>query len=343
MNFSTKVRHRTQTILPVAVLFAAFMCINSCSNEKKQPDVSQVDVTLKADRLEFDLAAHTDDVSFLYNKYGSFFDLFIYKIVPMGTSDTTLLKSRLKDFVNDADIKNIYSDVRRLYSDFKLEDGQLTDAFRHYKYFFPGKIIPKVVTLISGFNYGIVAVDSVLGIGLDMYLGDSSRYYPSLQFPTYKIRKLRKEYIAADAMRSWLQTEWEEDVNQTDLLSSMIHQGKILYALNAMMPSSPDSIKTGYTAKQLKWCEDNEKNTWSFFVEHNLLFASDPGQVSKFVAEGPTTNGFPKESPGNIGMWIGWRIVSSYMNEFPKTTLLQLVNNYDYKKIFQDSKYKPRK
>src|SRR2546426_4763022 len=136
----------------------------------------------------------------------------------------------------------------------------MTDPIRHYKYYFPEKIIPKPITFISVFDYSIVATENVLGIGLQMYLGDTSRYYPSLQFPFFKIRKMRKEYIAADAMKSWLMTEWEEDPSQNDLLSQLIYRGKILYALNAMMPEAPDTVKTGYTKKQLEWCNENEKN-----------------------------------------------------------------------------------
>ena len=144
-------------------------------------------------------------------------------------------------------------------------------------------------------------------------------------------------------MKSWLQTEWEEDPNQADLLSQMMYEGKIQYALDAMMPDTPDSIKTGYTAKQLKWCAENEKEVWAFFIQHNMLFSSDQVQLSKYVGEGPTTNGFPKESPGNIGLWIGTRIINQFMKEFPETTLQQLLTNNDYKKMFRDSKYKPGK
>ena len=37
--------------------------------------------------------------------------------------------------------------------------------------------MPEVVAFVSGFNYSIVASDSSLGIGLDMYLGKEYEYY----------------------------------------------------------------------------------------------------------------------------------------------------------------------
>jgi hypothetical protein len=324
------------------VLCLSLMHILSCKPGKKA-DVSNISVSLSAQRFEEDLAAHHDNIAFLQNRYGSFFDLFVQQIVPFRFSDTTSLKPLLKDFVNDADIKNIYADARKIYSDFSAQEKKISEAFRYYKFYFPDKIIPELLTLISGFNYGVVAADSVLGIGLDMYLGDTSRYYPSLQFPSYKIKRLRQEYIATDAMKSWLQTEFPENANQVDLLSAMIYHGKILFALDALMPDAHDTLKTGYTGKQLSWCIDNEKNIWSFFIENNLLYSIDPGQVAKFIGEGPTTNGFPKESPGNLGQWLGWQIVSSYMQQHAEKSPADLLADYDYKKIFREAKYKPKK
>ena len=121
----------------------------------------------------------------------------------------------------------------------------------------------------------------------------------------------------------------------------MIYDGKILYFLNSIMPDTPDSITTGYTSVQLNWCGANEKNTWSFFIDQKMLFSSDQNQIAKFMNDGPTTNGFPKESPGAIGKWLGWRIVQAYMKKNPAGTLEQLMNNNDYKKILLESKYKP--
>jgi hypothetical protein len=342
MNSLAKLRLYSHILRTLGIVFLA-AGLFSCKPERKKVDVSQVDVNVSAQRFEEDLASHYSDFSYLSNKYGSFFTLFVKRLVPFHTDDTTALKHMLKNFVNDADIKNIYADSRKLYPDFTKENAQITDAFRHYKYYFPAKVIPQPITLITGFNYGIVAVDSVLGIGLDMYLGDTSRFYPGLQFSAYKIRRMRREYIAPDAMRGWLQSEWEQDAGQADFLSALIYQGKILYALDAMLPGVPDTIKTGYTTTQLKWCEQNEKDIWSFFVDHSLLYVSDQGQIAKYLGEGPTTNGFPKESPGNIGQWLGWKVIQSYMNTNSGVTLAQLLNDNDYKKIFNNSKYKPRK
>ena len=47
------------------------------------------------------------------------------------------------------------------------------------------------------------------------------------------------------------------------------------------------------------------------------------------------------ESPGRIGVWIGWQIVRSFMNN--NEVSLQQLMTLDAKEIFERSKYKPKK
>jgi hypothetical protein len=39
---------------------------------------------------------------------------------------------------------------------------------------------------------------------------------------------------------------------------NIISQGKLMYFVDAMLPDMHDSLKIGYTAAQLKWCQNNE-------------------------------------------------------------------------------------
>jgi hypothetical protein len=56
--------------------------------------------------------------------------------------------------------------------------------------------------------------------------------------------------------------------------------------------------------------------------------------------DGPFTNGFPRESPGHIGEWIGHRMVQAYLNEHPEVSFAELLAMDDPKVILQS--YKPR-
>jgi gliding motility-associated lipoprotein GldB len=327
----------------LAIIFYIAVFIVSCQSDHNKPDVSDIQVNVRAERLENDVAVNFQNIRFLSSKYRSFFELYTYQLLKIGTPDTVLLKSRLSDFVHDPDITNIYSDTKKLYADFSGIDAQMEEAFRYYKFYFPEKVVPAVITYISGFNYAVVCADSALGIGLDMYLGSDSKYYPSLQMPEYKIRKMQRAYIPADAMRGWAQSEWDQDPAQTDLISQVVYLGKVQYFLDRMLPDTPDSIRFGYTQKQLQWCMASEKSIWSFLVDNKLLFSTEASLTGKYVNDGPTTNGFPKESPGNIGSWLGFQIVKSYMEKHSGISLAQLMAENDCRKIFRDSNYKPAK
>jgi hypothetical protein len=279
----------------------------------------------------------------LRREYPKFFDLFCYQVIRVGNPDTNLLKARLTDFITNTEIDSLYGQVNVRYNEIAAIESDLNQAFELYRHYFPSKIQPQLLTFISGFVHSIVCADSVLGIGLDMYLGKESPYYQALQFPQYKIIHMTSDYMTADALRGWLETEWILPDNHTDLVSQMIYKGKILVALQKLFPEKNDSILTGYSNAQLEWCSKSEKNIWSFFIDHKLLFSNEQNHIMKYLSEGPTTNGFPKESPANIGQWIGYKIVSAYMQQHPEVTLNDLLNDTDYKKILNESGYKPGK
>ncbi|HPD53498.1 MAG TPA: gliding motility lipoprotein GldB, partial [Bacteroidia bacterium] len=72
-------------------------------------------------------------------------------------------------------------------------------------------------------------------------------------------------------------------------------------------------------------------------------FSADPNVLLKYAGEGPSTGGFPKESPGNIALYIGWRIVESYMERHPDVSIRQLLEEKDLNRVYQESGYKPHK
>jgi hypothetical protein len=202
--------------------------------------------------------------------------------------------------------------------------------------------VPQVVTFISGFNYAIIASDSTLGIGLDMYLGKDYEYYFMLRYPEYKRRNMVPKAIASDCIRGWLTSEYVND-SQESLVNQMIYYGKVLYAMDALFPSMNDFSKIGFTEEELLWCETNESNIWAFCIDNNLLYSTDPGEIIKYIGEAPFTAGFSKESPGRTGWWLGWQIVRAYMASHSEISIQELMAFDDEQKLLTASNYKPRR
>jgi hypothetical protein len=327
-----------------AVVLIALLFVG-CGDNRFQPDLSDVQVDVDFHRTEkvmfegaeFDYQTHLD----LHEKLGSFYKNYVEIILRAGYVDDSLTVNSIKLWMKDRDIKEIYSDVSKKYANTDDIKADLQNAFTYYSYYFPEKSVPKVATYISGFNYAIAASDSVLGIGLDMYLGSDYKFYSMIGFPQYKIQRMSKEFLVSDAVKSWIATEFDFDPIGKDLLSQIVHHGKVIYALDAVMPQTPLSIKLNYTEEQLNWCKSNEVNIWSHLLDNNLLFSTNSKEIMKFINEGPFTPGFPKESPSQVGIWIGYQIVREFMNRKGNVDLLDLMET-EADVILKQSKYKPK-
>lgn len=321
--------------------------IASCTSSNKfDLDVSETSVDVKIKRFDKDLVALNanstpEEILDFKLKYGAFGELFVKNIINTGPIDTAISPA-LEAFINDQDIVNVYEECQLAYPNLNDIEAQLSDAFARYSYYFKGAKVPEVIAFVSGFNYSIVASDSSLGIGLDMYLGKEYEYYFMLRYPEYKRRNMIENSISADCIKGWITSEYVMD-KQASLAGQMIYYGKVLYVMDALFPYLNDYEKIGFSKEQLLWCENNESNVWAFFIDKELLYSTDPSETIKYLGEAPFTTGFSKESPGRTGWWIGWQIVRSYMNNYPETTVLELMELDNNQDILTKSKYKPRR
>ncbi len=330
----------------VAVLALFFA---SCGGNRLNVDVSDINVgDVKINRLEQDvfmmdtsqILAATEK---LQTKYGHFYSGYISGVINNGVLTDSSYSFRMKQFINDKDMREAYADCQKIYPDLNFLEDELTGIFKHFKFYFPEKNLPKIATMMSGFNYPVVLIDSTLAIGLDMYLGSKSKFYQMLAMPHYKSLFMNKETIAPDAVRIWMLSEFSYHMDKSDFLSEIIYIGKILYLDDALLTGVHDSLKVQYTQKQMMYCMQNEFNIWSYFVSQKLLYTTNQAEIIKYTSEGPFTSAFSKESPPRIGYWIGWQIVRQYMKNNPEITVEQLMQEKDAQQLLAKSKYKPRK
>jgi hypothetical protein len=329
------------------ILFLLFFI--SCSNDPKNIDVSEIKMPeITINRLEQDIfKMDTSDVIFstkkLEAKYGHFYTTFIRSIINNGGTRDSSYSHQIKQFISDANMRDAYTDCQKKYPTTDDLKEHITDMFKHFKHYFPNRNLPKVTTIMSGFNFPIVTVDSTLGIGLEMYLGSNSTFYKMLTLPRYKSNFMNPENIMPDATRMWMQNEFKYNMDKTDFLSEIVFMGKIIYLTDALLPDVADTLKMQYSTKQMQYCKQNEFNVWSYFAAQKLLYTTDQAEIMKFTSEGPFTTALSKESAPRIGYWIGWRIVNQYMINNPTITMEQLMNETDAQKILIKAKYKPKK
>jgi hypothetical protein len=226
-----------------------------------------------------------------------------------------------------------------------MEEG-LRRGFQYTAYYFPQyKLPPKVVSYIGPFDApGVAITRYTLAIGLQLYAGKNFPFYLSTQgqdlFPLYISRRFEPEYVVPNCMKAIAEDIYPDLSSSRTLMEQMIEKGKNWWLVDQLLPETADSLKTGFTQRQLNWCLGNEGQIWNFFLDQNL-YSLEPDLIKNFIGDGPYTQGMPEASPGNIGQWVGWRIVQKYVSMHPDLTPPQLLK-IPAKQIFEEAKYKPK-
>ncbi len=314
----------------ILVLFLVLAFISCDKKSKVEKAVEQIPVELKVDR--FDKAffeATPKDLPNLKAEYPFFF--------PQGVDDKVWIEK-----MQDKDWRDLYAEVKRKYPDFGKQTSEIEDLFKHFKYYFPETVMPKIYTVIGEMDYNTKAIyaNDKLIIALELYLGKDVKFYT---FPEYLKQNFEERQMMPDIVTSFAMRKIPPPADKT-LLSNMIYYGKELYLKDMMLPEYTDAEKIGYKPEQITWCQENESYMWRFFIDENLLFDTDSKLPNRFINLAPFSKFYleiDNESPGRVGQWIGWQIVRSFMenNEVSLQDMLKM----DAKQIFEKSKYKPKK
>jgi hypothetical protein len=315
-----------------------------CQRKVKTPGNEVQEATplkVKVHRYEKDL--FTLDQSNLRNevlRLAPQYPLFLGTTTP----DTASLM-RLSAYLGDTLIQSIYRETMKAYPGLDTVESELGQAFANYGRAFPGSVPPAVFTYISGIDYEnpVRLADSALIIALDMYLGSDSRFYSQSGIPQFRTLGCDRHSIVPDVIKEMIFSKMPQDHQDKKLLDWMIFYGKILAALDEIIPGVPDYRKITYSPEQLQWCREHEARIWGYFIANKLLYTADSKQVMDFIADAPFTKGLNKESPGRIGWWVGWQIVRSYREKNPAVTLPQLIQMEDAQEILNQSGYRPGK
>jgi hypothetical protein len=331
-------------VLPVIFVFSVFF--HACKKDPYQTDITGIKMVLQISRFEEDLFTLDFDsipasIPVLKARYGDFFDIFNYRIINIGGSDMVTYPDYLKSFLTDYLNNEVYRVTMEVFPDLEDLQSRLNDAFRRYHYHFPDMQIPQVYSFISRFNQSIVTSDGLLAVGLDNYLGLDTEFYKRLARHQYQINNMHPAKIPSDCLLGWGITEFEFNDSIDNVLSNMIYHGRNAHFTKWMLPDQADSLIMGFSAEQMRFCQNNESRMWEYMVEEKVLFETDRMTIQKFTGSGPFTADFTRESPARAALWLGWRIVEDYMKQNSRLTLQDLMEEQDYQKILTLSKYNP--
>lgn len=340
--------HIARIIIVVALALLTLFS-SSCRRDPYRVNVSGIALDLRIRDLGSEIfgtppnemAAKADSLRI---EYGRVLDVYS-TVIGLGNPSDERWNSAFVLFATDLRNLDLWDTVKKVWSDTERLEKELESAFRHYKYYFPDRVVPQVVACLTIFNNSIIVDDSLLMVSLDRYLGAGSAYYPAIGIYNYQARKMTPDYTASDCMYAWAATEW--DYNSTgygtkNLLNTMLHEAKLVYFTRRMMPALADTVLFGFTEKQLEFCKESEGMIWEYLVSNDLLFSTDGFMIRKFTGEAPFTSYFTDQSPGRAVVWTGFRIIERYMNNNPDVTMEELMAITDCQAILAGAKYNPK-
>jgi hypothetical protein len=334
---------------------------SSCNNEQDAPNVSGIKAEVKLKRFDqafFKLDSNNlaQSLAALQKEYPQFLPLFVGNVLGLGPLNDTnqLAYEGTKQFLQLN--RTVYDTSTIVHNNLSRLQEEVEKGFQYVKYYYPQYKVPELVATVGPMDALAPMSNQVLtpnyigegfiAVSLQFYLGQAYSIYNDAGYvssvaPQYRSKRFSKEYMASDLFALVIDDMYPDSSNRFPLIERFIEKGKRLELLHLFLPQKHDTILTGYTNAQLNWCKENERSIFNFFTQQNLLYERDPALTQNFTNEGPFTQGMPEQSPGNIGAFVGWQIVRSYMKKKENLKPDELIKT-PAKQIFEEAGYRPK-
>lgn len=327
--------------------FISLSSLYSCTgNSKQRDDVTSIQnqsdlVSIK--RFDIDLYKYLQSSSTLQRdslilSYGKFLEAFGTVTINNSTiNNVSSYFSDIEGYFSNPILTQIYKDALDTFKIVKPYEQELTIADELIRKYFAGKQLPPLGMHVSGFKANTIVLSDFISISIDKYLGSDYSGYKDF-FEEYQRQQMTPAMITRDYLKAWLITEMPKSNKRKDLLSEIINEGKVLYALQLLLPNWSEEDLIGYTPQQLEWSKSKEKEIWKTTVDQNYLFTTDYLTILKYLDDAPYTATISTDSPGRLGAWIGWQIVKAYALN-TNANLGSVINESDMQNILKQSKY----
>ena len=200
------------------------------------------------------------------------------------------------------------------------------------------------IAVVWGKPKSMMFVDSCMMIALNHYLGENFQGYAN--WPAYIRATKTPQQLPYDMAEALIATQYPCEISQdATALSRMIYEGAMALTKQRIVENSTPAAVLGYNEEQWKWLEDNEKNIWLKLINDKLLYSTSQNVIGNLILPSPTTNIISPYSPGRVGRYVGYRIVSEYLAHNVDTPLQVLLSPsfYNDESILIKSKYSGEK
>lgn len=182
-------------------------------------------------------------------------------------------------------------------------------------------------------------------IALNHYLGPLNEAYNG--WPEYRRSLKTPNMIPVDMAEALVSTAMPYDAegSEATVLSRLLYEGALSVAKQAMVPTASTAEVLGFLPATYAKVVENEAFMWKQLVADNKLYSTDADIISNLFDLRPSSSLISPDAPGRAVRYIGYRIVSDYLDKHPETTLAQILAPDFYTNgtaILKDTAYSPR-
>jgi hypothetical protein len=242
-----------------------------------------------------------------------------------------------KMYANE-EFKTLCEDVNNEFVDLEFFKKELTYAFKTIKFFYNDFKIPTVYTIISGFGTDLFIDENIVIVSLEYFLADKTKW--KSKTPQYIAETFIPQSIATKIILEIVGHLVRYDNEDKTLLNHMLRFGRVAYFTRVALPKVSEEIILEYTKKNFEYLTDIEKLIWNFLKENQYIYSDNYMTIRSYVGKSPFTQEISMECPGNIGGFIGYKIIKSLMNH-NNFDVKELLENSNVQYFFNKSKYNP--
>lgn len=356
--------YRSTHMLRLLIVCGVTFFLYSCSTDPNA-DIEGIEIEVSFQRTDQAmhacaqyLASHPDAAPMeVYNRFLLTEGPFFYEMLGVeqqlrgelleGLARDTLLANNLIPLLSDSIMGVILDTIQQVFpEDFPFKE-RLTPPLKRLKKHFPEIELPQFRTHANGFlaSGTVNSVDQVIPLpqyfsfGLHYFLGRGFPYPPNI--PQYIRNRFSSDFLEVHMARE-IATGMVQPLprdRQPKLIEKMVHEGIKQYFIKALLPNEPDSLLFFYTPRQMEWASLYEQNIYKDLLPN--LYSEDFTMHRDYLTDKPYTTHLSIESAPRIGVYMGTKVVESYMKKNPDIDLAQLCETTDYLGIFKAAKYKP--
>ena len=250
----------------------------------------------------------------------------------------------VNDFVTDPVVRRVYEITDSLYHDLSWLEQALGDAMDKAHEICPEMDYQSFYTLVTAdfgnYSNRVFGDNNSLAISIDCYTLGEAEEMQMFGVPNYITKLCTREHILPDCMATAARNHIVLPDSDPTFLDHAIAEGKTLYFLDQVLPSTPDTLKIRYTKEQMDWMEENVENVWGWLIQNQVLYSTDLSTTRNLLDDAPKTNAFHDGSAPRTSDYIGWQIVKKYMKK-SGATMSELFQETDSRKILEQSGWRP--